>query len=292
MAATSSSTAARMPCSPSSAARDQVRKLIEIGTELGRVLRPTAFDVANDETLVVADAPFDTRRVQVFHSTGTSLGGFTIPGREVPLIVMEGIVLSGIGSLEYTGQSVLMSQPQNGSLVVEHGLDGRTLRTFGTLRATGHEQDQDVHVGLNAGLVVINPRGGFYYVFLAGVPLFRSYDAAGALIFERHIEGTELDETCKSCRRPGRVARIRRPRAPAHTACSSRGGRRSRRQSVDIAGGARHAIYDTNGDKRRGRPVSRGGDRVAQQPDVHEQGAAARVAGMFYVLTQTRCRNS
>ena len=145
--------------------RDQVRKIVEIGTEPGRVLRPTAFDVANDETFVVADAPFDTRRVQVFHSTGASLGGFTIPGREVPLIVMEGMVLSGIGSLEYTGRSMLMSQPQNGSLVVEYGLDGRTLRTFGQLRPTGQEQDRDVHLGLNAGLVVINPRGGFYYVF-------------------------------------------------------------------------------------------------------------------------------
>ena len=31
--------------------RDQVRKLVEIGAEPGRVLRPTAFDVANDETL-------------------------------------------------------------------------------------------------------------------------------------------------------------------------------------------------------------------------------------------------
>jgi hypothetical protein len=175
-------------------ARDHVRKLIEIGAEPGRVLRPTAFDVASDETFVVADAPFETGRVQIFHSTGASLGGFTLAGREVPLIVMDGMVLSGIGSLEYTGRSMLMSQPHTGSLVVEFGLDGRTLRTFGALRATGQEQDREVHLALNAGLVVINPRGGYYYVFLAGVPQFRKYDAAGRLIFERHIEGIELDE--------------------------------------------------------------------------------------------------
>jgi hypothetical protein len=234
------------------AARDQVRKLIEIGTEPGRVLRPTAFDVANDETFVVADAPFDTRRVQVFHSTGTSLGGFTIPGRDVPLIVMEGIVLSGIGSLEYTGHSVLMSQPQNGTLVVEYGLDGRTLRTFGTLRATGHEQDQDVHVGLNAGLVVINPRGGFYYVFLAGVPLFRKYDASGALIFERHIEGTELDEYVQKLpttwpRRKdqgGRELPLIRPAVRA--AAADTDGNLWISLAIPVT-----YIYDANGDKRR-----------------------------------------
>jgi len=232
--------------------RDQVRKLVEIGAEPGRVLRPTAFDVANDETFVVADAPFETRRVQVFHSTGSTLGGFTIPGREVPLIVMEGMVLSGIGSLEYTGQSMLMSQPQNGSLVVEYGLDGRTLRTFGTLRPTGQEQDHDVHVGLNAGVVVINPRGGFYYVFLAGVPVFRKYDAAGALLFERHIEGTELDEYVQKLptawpRRKdagGRELPVIRPAVRA--AAADPEGNLWISLAVPVT-----YVYDVNGDKRR-----------------------------------------
>jgi hypothetical protein len=42
--------------------------------------------------------------------------------------------------------------------------------------------------------VVLNPEGGFYYVFVAGVPAFRKYDASGEMQFERHIEGAELDE--------------------------------------------------------------------------------------------------
>jgi hypothetical protein len=67
-------------------------------------------------------------------------------------------------------------------------------RSFGDLRATGHEQDRDLHLALNSGLVVINPEGGFYFVFVAGIPVFRKYDASGTLIFERHIEGTELDD--------------------------------------------------------------------------------------------------
>jgi hypothetical protein len=234
------------------ASRDQIRKLIEIGAERGRVLRPTAFDLADDETFVVADAPGDTRRVQVFHLTGASLGGFTIPGREVPLIVMNGLVMSGIGSLEYTGRSVLISQPEIGALVIEYGLDGRTLRTFGDLRATGQEQDRDVHRGLNAGLIVTNPRGGFYYVFLAGIPLFRKYDAAGRLMFERHIEGVELDDHVRSIptiwprrRDPeGRELPLIRPAVRAAAA--------------DVEGSLWVSltvpftyVYDSSGDKRR-----------------------------------------
>ena len=177
---------------------DSISQVIQIGAEQGRVLRPTAFDLADDETFVVADAPGNRGRIQVFSGTGASLGGFTLPRQDAPLIVLDGLVMSGVGSLEYTGRSVLISQPQNGSLVSEYALDGRTLRTFGELRQTGQEHDRAVHVALNTGAIVINPRGGFYYVFLAGRPMFRKYDAAGVLQFERHIEGAEVDPYVRS----------------------------------------------------------------------------------------------
>ena len=181
-----------------SPSRDAIRRVIEIGAEPGRVLRPTAFDLADDETFVVADAPGGRGRVQVFHLTGASLGGFFLPGRETPVIVLDGVVLSGVGSLEYTGKSVLISQPASGGLVTEYALDGRGIRTFGALRATGHERDRDVHLALNAGITVANPQGGFYFVFLAGRPMFRKYDANGTLVFERHVEGIEMDEYIRS----------------------------------------------------------------------------------------------
>lgn len=178
--------------------RDEIRRLLQIGAETGRVLRPTAFDVAEDGTFVVADAPGGRGRVQIFHATGATLGGFTLSGREVPLVVLEGTVLSGIGTLVYTGRSVLISQPRNGALVTEYALDGSVLRSFGELRRTGHEDDPDLHLALNAGMTVVNPQGGFYFVFLAGLPLFRAYDASGTLRFERHIEGVEMDEYVRS----------------------------------------------------------------------------------------------
>jgi hypothetical protein len=181
-----------------SPSRDEIRRIIEIGAERGRILRPTAFDLADDETFVVADAPGGRGRVQVFHLSGATLGGFTLAQREAPLIVLNGTVLSGIGSLEYTGKSVLIAQPETGALVTEYAMDGRAIRNFGALRATGQEQDRDVHLALNAGLTVANPQGGYYFVFLAGTPLFRKYDAAGTLVFERHIEGVQMDSYVRS----------------------------------------------------------------------------------------------
>lgn len=170
------------------------KQLIEIGVEPGRILLPLAFDSAPDGTFVIADAPAGIERIQIFFYLGGTVGGFTLPGQSVPQVALGDLVLSGIGSLEYTGRSVLVSQPASGSLVTEYGLDGRVLRTFGELRATGHEQDRQLHVALNAGTTLALPdKSGYYFVFLSGVPVFRKYDMGGKLLFERHIEGPELD---------------------------------------------------------------------------------------------------
>ena len=173
---------------------DEPREIIQIGAEPGRILRPYAFDLAADSSFVVADAPGGRGRVQFFTSSGSRLGGFALPGREASLVTFDGLVISGLGSLVYNGRSIFVSRPESGSLVTELGVDGVSARTFGELRATGHEQERDLHLALNSGLIVINPEGGFYFVFVAGVPTFRRYHASGALMFERHIEGTELDD--------------------------------------------------------------------------------------------------
>jgi hypothetical protein len=172
---------------------DKARKLITIGAEPGRVLDPSAFDLAADDTFIVADAPGGQPRVQVFLASGSTVSAFRIAGRTLPRITSESLVLSGLAAVEYTGRSVLLSEPELGALVAEYALDGRPLRTFGDLRRTGHEQDTAVHLAMNSGLILVNPAGGYYFVFLGGVPQFRKYDAAGRLLFERHIEGPELD---------------------------------------------------------------------------------------------------
>jgi hypothetical protein len=173
---------------------DEPREIIQIGAEPGRILRPYAFDVAANGSFVVADAPGGRGRVQFFTASGSRLGGFALRGRETSLVTFDGLVISGLGSLVYNGRSIFVSQPESGSLVTELGVDGVSARAFGELRPTGYEPDRDLHLALNSGLIVINPEGGFYFVFVAGVPTFRRYDASGVMMFERHIEGTELDD--------------------------------------------------------------------------------------------------
>jgi hypothetical protein len=175
------------------AARTAATRVIDIGPEPGRLLGPTAFDVAPNGIIAVADAPQQGERVQFFNAKGEPIGGFSLPGRAAPRVVIGTLVLSGAGSLQFTGRSVLMNQPETGGLVTEYGLAGTAVRTFGALRPTGHEQDRDVHLALNVGMPVVNPRGGYYFVFQTGEPRFRKYSRDGTLLFERALQGSEVD---------------------------------------------------------------------------------------------------
>jgi len=169
-------------------------EIVQIGEEPGRIIDPTAFSLEPQGTFVVADAPRQQERIQIFNSTGARIGGFTLPGRLKPLVMIGNAVVSGISSLQYTGRAILMNQPEAGALVAEYLLSGGVNRTFGRLRATGHEDDPDLHLALNTGWPLVDPTGGFYFVFQAGTPVFQKYDRAGRLLWERHIEGREIDD--------------------------------------------------------------------------------------------------
>jgi hypothetical protein len=169
-------------------------QIVQIGAEEGRILDPAAFSVASDGTFVVADAPNRRERVQIFSPVGFRIGGFMLRGRTVPSVRLNGSYLGGIGSLQYTGRSILMSQPDTGALVSEYTLAGAVNRLIGTLRRTGHEDDPDLHVALNTGTAIPLPDGGFYFVFQTGEPMFRRYDKSGRMLFERRIQGREVDE--------------------------------------------------------------------------------------------------
>lgn len=187
-------------------------ELVQIGPEDGRLLGASAFHLGQDGRFVVADAPEGRERVQVFEGDGTRLGGFRLPGRAAPRITLGELVLTGIASLQFTGRTIVMSQPELGGLFTEFTLNGHAYRTLGVFRRTGHEADRDVHLALNSGLPLVIPGGGYYFVFQAGVPLFRKYDSGGQLLFERHIEGPELDPQLAAVptvwpRRPGASGR-------------------------------------------------------------------------------------
>jgi hypothetical protein len=102
-------------------------------------------------------------------------------------------MLNGASSVQHTGSTLLVSHPESGALFTEYSPGGFAQRSIGRLRTTGFEDDRDVHIAMNAGLPLVDPTGGFYYVFITGRPIFRKYSDTGALLFERHIEGRELD---------------------------------------------------------------------------------------------------
>jgi hypothetical protein len=172
-------------------------EIIKIGSEEGRIIDPTAFAVEPTGTFVVADAPNGRERIQIFTPAGFRTGGFLMRSRLRPRVAFQGLVLNGIGSLQYTGSSVLISDPDTGALVAEYALTGSVNRLFGNLRHTGHENDPELHLALNSGLPLVDPNGGFYFVFQTGEPVFQKYDARGKLVFERRIYGPEIDDWVK-----------------------------------------------------------------------------------------------
>ncbi len=169
-------------------------EIVHIGNEPGRILNPFAFAVAPNGSFAVADAPGNQERIQIFSPAGFRIGGFTLSGKPRARVGVDGLVLNGIGSLQYTGTAILLSQPDAGSLVTEYSLTGALVRSFGDLRPTGHEDDRALHDALNIGLPLVDPKGGFFFVFQTGEPMFRKYDARGHLVFERRIQGREIDD--------------------------------------------------------------------------------------------------
>lgn len=169
------------------------RKLVQIGAEEGRVIEPSAFDVAFNGSFAVADAPNGRERIQIFDAAGVRTGGFLLPGRGASRVVLGSLALNGVGTLAFDGRSLLMSHPETGWLITEYGSLGTPVRSVGQLRKTGHEADRDLHLALNAGIPIADPKGGFFFVFMAGQPMFRKYDQKGELVFERAIQGREID---------------------------------------------------------------------------------------------------
>jgi hypothetical protein len=167
--------------------------IVQVGFEEGRLLDPSAFTLGTDGWFVVADAPQGRERVQLFDSHGVRIAGFNLPGRAAPRVSIGAMVLNGVGSLAFTGRSVLINQPETGSLVTEYSMSGTPLRTFGHLRQTGFERDRAVHLAMNVGIPLLHPHGGFWFVFVAGIPLIRRYTAQGTVVFERILQGPELD---------------------------------------------------------------------------------------------------
>jgi len=173
--------------------RREARRVIQVGFEAGRLLGPAVLSLGSDDIFAVADGPQGAERVQYFALDGTLLGGFYLDQMRNRGLTIGPFTVNGIDSMQFTGRSFLISRPGDGALFSEYDLRGGIERRIGTLRQTGHEDDVEVHQALNSGLPLVDPTGGFYFVFHSGRPMFRKYASDGTLQYERHIEGPELD---------------------------------------------------------------------------------------------------
>jgi len=225
------------------------RKLVQIGAEEGRLIEPSAFDVAVNGSFAVADAPNSRERVQIFDAAGVRTGGFILPGRGAPRVVLGSLALNGVGTLAFNGRRLLMSHPESGWLMTEYALDGSPLRSIGQLRTTGHEADRDLHLAWNSGIPIADPKGGFFFVFMAGEPAFRKYDDNGTLIYERRVQGREIDPLVAAIptrwprRNPGELPLV----APlVRTAALDRSGKLWISFVVQLS-----YVYDSGGEKLR-----------------------------------------
>lgn len=226
-----------------------VRRLMEIGHEPGRLLRPSMLSMGPDDIFAVMDAPNGLQRIQYFSTTGMLIGGFFLPIVGSPSLVMGDTVVAGVGAMAFAGRTFLVNEPAWGSLVAELDTTGSVVRHIGQLRPTGQERDTELHLALNTGIPVVDPTGGFFFVFQTGVPMFRKYDASGTLVFERHIEGRELDGLVQGLpnRWLTRPAGVRPFPAPMiRTAAADAAG-----QLWVALRTSQVYVYDTNGEKTR-----------------------------------------
>jgi hypothetical protein len=233
------------------AAKRQVRTVIQVGYEQGRVIGPGVLSLAANDIFAVSDAPNNVERIQYFSLEGHWLGGFLLERQATPRLIGDVLWLGGVRTMHFTGKMFLVSRPETGWLFEEYDATGAVARHIGALRPTGQESDRGLHLALNAGLPLSDRAGGFYFVFQVGVPAFRKYDAAGALVFERHIEGVELDDDLRMMptkwlpRAPGSGAS---PLVPSlvRTAAVDRAGRLWVSLSTNYT-----YVYAPNGDKVR-----------------------------------------
>ena len=88
---------------------------MQIGAEPGRLLRPYAFDLAPDGRSSSPTRPGNGRRIQLFLTIGIAHRRLHAGDARRAAMVLDNVVISGIGSLAYTGRSIYLSQPETGA---------------------------------------------------------------------------------------------------------------------------------------------------------------------------------
>ena len=267
------------------AARGEARVLLSTAPDHGGLATPSAIAAGPDDLLAVADAINGYDRIQYFTLRGTRVGGFVLSDPPRSHVSLNGFQLNGIGSLQFTTHSFLVNLPARGQLVSELGVQGETIRQFGQPRRVGETRDPPVDAMLNIGIPLVDPTGGYYFVFQTGVPMLRKYDAEGALLFERHIEGVELDASIAQLptvwRRPGGEGQLPITQPLVRSAAVDAAGR------LWVALGVPYVyVYDRRGEKIRTVQLDGAGPIVAESLSFAKSGRLLVTPGCYEFATE------
>ena len=134
------------------AARTAVTPLVEIGYEVGRVLRPTAFDVAAHRRLHRRRrARPATAACRCSQSRGQVLNTFPVAASESPRVIADDLVLNGIAAARYTGTTVLLepARARRAGHRVQRDR-ARCSASSACCGAPGSSRDPDVHLAFNS----------------------------------------------------------------------------------------------------------------------------------------------
>ena len=159
------------------------REFGRIGSAPGRLFHPGYLDIGGDGTVFVEDG--GNERIVKFDQKGHYAGEFRVN-------TFQGMAVDKQNQL-YLGQ------PEEGSLITVYSSTGTKLRSFGQLKKYSEiygeaNSDKDVtyKTALNRVRLATDKDGNLYVSFMI-VPLIQKYSPDGALVFERRLEGPEID---------------------------------------------------------------------------------------------------
>jgi hypothetical protein len=170
-----------------------IRRFGQVGSEPGNLMQPSMLSMGPGDIFATLDGADGRQRIQYTATSGLHVGQVYLPTRRGAMSVAGDRLRTNASAIAFTGQTFLVNYPELGSPMVEMDTTGAVLRYIGHLRSGGVTGDPELELALNVGLPVVDPTGGYYFVFQTGVPAFRKYDRAGQLVYERHIEGREID---------------------------------------------------------------------------------------------------
>lgn len=154
-----------------------------IGSAPDKLFRPGYVDVADDGVIYVQDG--GNERIQSFDLEGRHLGGF--------------VTTQYMGFAAGAGGEVYLGQPERGKLISVYSRAGKRLRSFGALKTFSEvygldqsHKDETYRNAINRVRLTVDGDGNILVSFMLA-PLIQKYTPQGDLVFERRLEGPEID---------------------------------------------------------------------------------------------------